>query len=102
MPKVKVVTRKAKPYVLHEFNSKGQHRLVLVEEAGNKVSRWFESHQTGSFEGLLFVANWGESLKPGVFRQSMVEARVVPDSGHLIGTEAQLAKAGSATRSGRI
>lgn len=77
--RVKVVQRKAKPYLLHEFNQKGQHRLVMVEEEGNKASRWFESHQIGWFEGMNFAGYGASPIKPGVFRQQMLEARMLPE-----------------------
>lgn len=77
---VKIVTRKPKPQVLHEQNVKGQHRLVLVNEEGNLVSRWFENHQIGFFEGLFFsTGSRDNQLKGGVFRQQMVESRRLPD-----------------------
>lgn len=74
--RVKIVQRKAKPQILHEFNDKGQHRLVLVGEEGNEVSSWFERHQTGEFKGFLFSAgSW--PMQPGVFRQVMIESRTL-------------------------
>lgn len=92
MPKVKIVQRKAQPQRLHEFNSKGQHRLVLVEETENKVSRWFEGHQVGSFEGYLFSAGQ-YPLQAGVFRQTMIEARVLTNGEGLAGGEMAAAQA---------
>lgn len=82
--RIKVVTRKAKPYVLHEFNEKGQHRLVLVQEEGNETSGWYEHHAVGEFKGLLFCAGaW--PLKPGVFRQVHVESRPLISSNGVLG-----------------
>jgi hypothetical protein len=77
--KVKFVQRKPKPQVLHEFNHKGQHRLVLVDEEGNKTSQWYENHQIGQFNGLLFAGYVSDSpLLGGVFRQTMIESRNLP------------------------
>lgn len=77
--RIKIVQRKAKPQIVHEFNHKGQHRLVLVGEEGNEVSNWFENHQVGQFHGMLFAGYTQDSpLLGGVFRQTMIEARNLP------------------------
>lgn len=94
MPKaqsrIKIVQRKAKPYVIHEFNEKGQHRLILVQEDGNKISQWVERHATGQFEGLFFGGSANYPLMMGVFRQTMVEHRTVSrESGYGGAAQAQ-------------
>lgn len=97
--KVKVVQRKAKAHILHEFNSKGQHRLVLVGEEGNRASGWMEGHQIGYFEGLFFSGwNSGQPLKAGVWRTSGVPHRTLPEHPHesftndMAGSPVELAK----------
>lgn len=90
--RIKVVQRKAKAHVLHEFNEKGQHRIVLVGEEGNDVSGWAEQHAVGEFKGYLYSAGH-YPLRHGVFRQVMVEARTLNSRQEIFAGEAKNAEA---------
>lgn len=103
MAKIKVVQRKAKPQLLHEFNQKGQHRLVMVGEEGNETSRWFEHHEVGVFRELYFSAG-SNPFGMGVFRRQGVEARVLPHEhySNLAGECAQVERQPSNAKANRI
>lgn len=96
---IKFVQRKAKPQVIHEFNTKGQHRLILTGDEGQKVSRWFERHQVGYFEGLLFTYGM-EPLPYGVFKAQLIEHRTLPDHSMDLGKSQAQAQEAMSQRTG--
>ena len=60
--------RHTKLVAIHEFNSHGQHRIVLVHQDGtNKPGEWAEPHSLATNLNLFASADPSLGLPAGVF-----------------------------------
>lgn len=58
--------------IIHERNSIGQHRLIVLRDGVPASSPWIASHEFGLFKGMFFhIGALGEAV-PGVFKVSAV------------------------------